>query len=115
MKSTLHKNNKLAQRICLCLVILFALVLLSPIAVFAEDGGPEIQISNIETGIQSMTKSIASFASPICVLVFVVAGLAMMSGQQGRQWAKTTVLFAAIGFGIVQSADAIVSILSSSF
>lgn len=55
------------------------------------------------------------FAAPICILVFIVSGIALMTGQQGRQWAKPTMLYAGIGLIICILAGNIVAGIQSSF
>ena len=73
-----------------------------------------VNVQPIVDTINNMSEMLKSFASPICVLVFVVSGIALMTGQQGRQWAKPTMLFAAVGLLICILAGNLVEGLSSS-
>lgn len=72
------------------------------------------EIQPISNSIDNVATILQGFAFPICALAFVVAGLAMMGGQQGRQWAKNTMLFGAIGYLIVAFAPTIVGVIAAS-
>lgn len=72
-------------------------------------------VDNLKTSITDIGDIIAGFASPIFTIVLIVAGIAMMTGQQGRQWAKPTMLFGGIGYVVVTFAATIVSSFETSF
>lgn len=75
----------------------------------------EVSSGKVTSGIDSFRTILQGFGEPICIIVMVIAGIALMGGQQGRQWAKPTMLFAAIGYAIVKFAPDIVKLLTSSF
>lgn len=74
-----------------------------------------VNVSGITSSILNVGDVLKGFAVPVCTIVLIVSGLALMAGQQGRQWAKPTMLFAGIGLLIVVFAANIVESLNASF
>lgn len=85
-----------------------------PAFIFATILSAGINVEPIQNSIISLGDTIKFFAAPIAFVVLVIAGIAVMTGQQGRQWAKPTMLFVVIGMAVVIFASEIVNMIQSS-
>lgn len=74
-----------------------------------------IKVDKVTQTIDSMSGALKNVASPIACLMVVISGIALMTGQQGRQWAKPTMLYTAIGFMVVLLSSNIIESLQASF
>lgn len=96
--------------------IVTAIVFVTLMTVFALPvfaGG--INVEPIKGGINEFGEVLKGFAVPICILVVIISGLATMTGQQGRQWAKPTMLWAGIGLVVTLFSANVVESLNTSF
>lgn len=110
---TLLKSPSLLLRFTTCFLKTFSISMLAFLASFQTVfAAPNIQ--PINDTLNTFGSTLQGFAVPVCGLVFIVSGLAMMTGQQGRSWAKPTMLFAAVGYLIVAFAPDIVDMIASS-
>lgn len=111
IKRRFSKTKKMWQNgISFFTTLLFSLWV-SATPVLAE----ALNVTPIKESIGSFGAILQGFASPICIIMFIVSGLAMMTGQQGRQWAKPAMLWAGIGLMVTTFAPNIVDSLYSSF
>lgn len=110
------QNSKLRfLRLLACLPFAVAVAAQNTITTYAATVYTSLNVEPIKGSINGVAEVLKGFALPICTIVFVVCGLAMMTGQQGRQWAKSTMLFAAVGMMIALFASALATALQTSF
>lgn len=70
--------------------------------------------TTITDSIKNFGEILRNFASPVMFILIIIGGLGMIGGgQQGRQWAKPTLLFGAIGFVIVMFAPTILGLIEN--
>ncbi len=74
-----------------------------------------VATTEITGDIQNIGNLITGFGAPIFGVVVVIGGIAFMFGESARRWAKSLLLWGAIGFILTMSAPSIVGALQSYF
>lgn len=103
-------KNTIQVKILKVAILSIAMSLLFIVPAFAD-----ASVDKVVSSIDAFREIMQKFAAPACGIAFVTAGLSLMGGQQGRQWAKPTMLFAAIGYAVCAFAPTIVDFLADSF
>lgn len=92
----------------ICIAVILTITCALPVCAATVNTDP------IVNSIKEFGEILRNFASPVMFVLIIIGGLGMIGGgQQGRQWAKLTLLFGGIGFVVVMFAPTILSLIES--
>lgn len=113
LTTTLRNKSKLPAWRYTLMTVITCIVLFSLMAIPVFATGT-VNVTGIHTSILGFGNVLKGFAKPICIFMVIISGLALMTGQQGRQWAKPSMFWAAVGLVVTTFAATLVDSLNTS-